>query len=55
MCELLGFGATTLGFESSVRMTRDNGTEGMRLLETGACASITFNWDFKKPGGMPPK
>jgi hypothetical protein len=54
MCECLGFGATVLGFQSTVPTSKLMGTDGALQLYSGPCTTLTFNWDFNKPGGSPP-
>ena len=51
MCELLGFGRTSMLFESTVHMNRPAGTEGATQLFNGPCAITIFPWEFNKPGG----
>ena len=55
MCECLGFGATALSFESTVGTSAQVGTEGPMQLFTGDCSTLTFTWNFQKPGGVPPQ
>ena len=54
MCELLGFAASPVAFESTVSTAEPAGQDGSVSLFTGACDSIAFFWDQNKPGGPPP-
>lgn len=55
MCEFLGFAEESVAFESTVGTATAAGTDGATKLFTGACSTVAFPWDFKKPGGPAPK
>jgi hypothetical protein len=54
MCEFLGYAETAKAFESSVHTSKQVGTDGTRQLWEGPCSTIIYDWDFTKPGGVPP-
>lgn len=54
MCEVLGFAASEVGFESRVGAADPAGEEGGTQLFTGACTTLAFKWDHDKPGGPGP-
>jgi hypothetical protein len=54
MCEVLGFAAAPIAFDSQVKTAEPAGEEGSIALFTGACNTVSFFWDQNKPGGPPP-
>ena len=55
MCELLGFAAMNVGFESTVPAAYTDGTDGNVQLFSAKCTTLVFPWDFQKAGGPGPK
>jgi hypothetical protein len=54
MCEVLGFAASDVGFESQVTSAAEVGADGDVRLFSSTCGTLAFAWDFNKPGGPPP-
>jgi hypothetical protein len=55
MCELLGFADSAIAWESTVPSVHPDTTmSGGLPTYTGPCATISFQYDFTKPGGPPP-
>lgn len=54
MCEVLGFAATPVAFESRVGNAESDGTDGEIQLFTGDCDTLAFEWENDKPGGNGP-
>jgi hypothetical protein len=55
MCELLGFAESPASFESRIETALEDGADGDVKLYSGKCLTLTFPWDFQKPGGSGPK
>lgn len=54
MCELLGFAETPLAWQSSISSVHgDTAAAPAMPTYTGPCATISFFYDFSKPGGPP--
>lgn len=54
MCEMLGFAASDVAFESRVSEAIPSGEDAGVQLFTGSCNTLAFKWDFDKPGGPAP-
>ena len=55
MCETLGFGETSMAFESTISAVEPAGTDGTIQVYSGGCGNLLFDWDQSRPGGPPPK
>lgn len=54
MCELLGFAAMPIAFESRISTAEPAGQDGDTKVFKGACDTVAFFWDQNKPGGPTP-
>lgn len=54
MCEILGFAASPVAFETTVKTAEPAGKDGDIEVFTGPCDTVAFFWDQSKPGGPPP-
>jgi len=55
MCELLGFAAMNVAFESKVPAAYSDGKDGNVQLFSAKCTTLVFPWDFMRAGGPGPK
>lgn len=54
MCEVLGFAASAVAFESRVTEANPGASDGEVQTYTGPCSTIAFSWSQEKPGGTGP-
>lgn len=54
MCEVLGFAASEVAFESDAKSSEPAGADGKTQLFTGPCETLAFKWNQDKPGGKGP-
>lgn len=54
MCEMLGFAASPVAFESIVSSADEAGSDGGTQLFTGPCSTLAFEWTNQQAGGKGP-